>query len=581
MQSAPTSRKLTVIAKDPGLRLPGPGNPMIMTQVDIPAELLGKGPTGYRVKVVDYNASEGLAYLDEQSYQDPGTGELRDPFLPRPGETPVSPAYQQRLLANPNFHAQNCYAVVMRTLTRFEHALGRRVSWRAGIHQLNVAPHAFEQANAFYSPPDHALMFGYFYRSDGSPVFTCLSHDIVAHETSHALLDGIRPRYTEAGGPDQAALHEALADIVALLSIFSLEPVVAAALRRGEDFERSHNNIELIAAADLTPKRIRESILLGIAREVGNSLEANERDALRRSVLIEPDATILASGEMQEEHVRGEILVAAVMHSFVRLWTARIAALGTFGRRRYNLAMVVGEGAKLADQLLTMCIRALDYCPPTDIDFGQYLAGLLTADQELVPDDSRYGYRHAIRTCFAEFGIRPPAEGTDPDTGAWLLFDRPGALSYGRANYDALTRDRDEFFRFLWDNRDVLDISERCDIEVVSIDHSTRLGPDGLWLTEYICQYVQSAHLFGAETEAILNCPRPAGLATTARIDAFGGGVIVLNQYGQVKYHIANRIDQGTRQFALLSYLLANNRLTSLAGDRNRFALLHQKRMGG
>lgn len=73
----------------------------------------------------------------------------------------------------------------MRTLARFEQALGRRVDWNFRAHQLKVVPHAFEQANAFYAPDAEALVFGYYHSNDG-PVFLSLSHDVVVHETTHA-----------------------------------------------------------------------------------------------------------------------------------------------------------------------------------------------------------------------------------------------------------------------------------------------------------------------------------------------------------------------------------------------------------
>jgi len=53
---------------------------------------------------------------------------------------------------------------------------------------------AMQEANAYYDPLLRALLFGYFPASETDPgnnlpgqtIFTCLSHDIVAHETTHA-----------------------------------------------------------------------------------------------------------------------------------------------------------------------------------------------------------------------------------------------------------------------------------------------------------------------------------------------------------------------------------------------------------
>src|SRR5262249_58647200 len=70
---------------------------------------------------------------------------------------------------------------------------------------LNLFPHAMCQANAFYSPAAHGIVFGYFAASRTNPgrnlpaqtVFSCLSHDIIAHETTHAIVDGIREFFME------------------------------------------------------------------------------------------------------------------------------------------------------------------------------------------------------------------------------------------------------------------------------------------------------------------------------------------------------------------------------------------------
>jgi len=75
------------------------------------------------------------------------------------------------------------------------------------------------QANAFYSPEAKGILFGYFAANKtnqgrnlpGQCVFTCLSHDIIAHEVTHAVIDGIRAYFTEPTNPDVLAFHEAFA----------------------------------------------------------------------------------------------------------------------------------------------------------------------------------------------------------------------------------------------------------------------------------------------------------------------------------------------------------------------------------
>jgi hypothetical protein len=53
-----------------------------------------------------------------------------------------------------------------------------------------------------------------------------------------------------------------------------------------------------------------------------------------------------------------------------------------------------------------MCIRAIDYCPPVDITFGDFLRGVITADVEFNPVDEA-GYRTVFIQSFREWGIHP------------------------------------------------------------------------------------------------------------------------------------------------------------------------------
>src|SRR6185295_3432725 len=64
------------------------------------------------------------------------------------------------------------------------------------------------------------------------------------------------------------------------------------------------------------------------------------------------------------------------------------------------------RAGRLAAQFLTICIRAIDYCPPVDITFGEYLRAVITADADLVPDD-QFGYREAWIDAFAKRRLYP------------------------------------------------------------------------------------------------------------------------------------------------------------------------------
>ena len=64
------------------------------------------------------------------------------------------------------------------------------------------------------------------------------------------------------------------------------------------------------------------------------------------------------------------------------------------------------EASKTAQHVLYMCIRAIDYCPPTDITFGEYLRAIITADCDLVSSDP-YAYRLAFMEAFKKRGIYP------------------------------------------------------------------------------------------------------------------------------------------------------------------------------
>jgi hypothetical protein len=569
----PRTRRLTIIAQDPSVRVDGR---ILTTEVEIPAEEIAPGPRGYRVKVIDYDTSSGVLY-QPAAYPPLQNGLYQDPFK----EDAAQPN-NDGLLNDPRFHQQNVYAIVMKTLARFEFALGRRISWGFRGHQIHVAPHAFADANAFYSKRDQALVFGYFRGLSKELVFSCLSHDVVAHETTHAILDGLRNRFTDPSSPEQAGFHEGFADVVALLSVFSLTAVVGALLQGGgREKKRNKLQPDLIDPDDLTVARLQESVLLGLADQMGAEMlgvRGDRADALRRSVKL-PKLTrrqVQTLPEFQEPHRRGELLVAAMLNAFLQVWRARIEAMER-GRPGALLDrdLVIEQGADAADRLLTIAIRALDYTPPTDLQFSDYLSALLTADKELVPDDNKYHYRRIMRRSFADYGIEP-ASINSPD-GTWEPCN--ANLTYERSHFESMLRDPDEVFRFIWENRDELQLQEQAYTKVISVRPCLRTGPDGFVLRETVAEYIQMITLQAQELQ-YFDPPvgKPSAMAPDQEVTIYGGGALIFDEYGRLKYHVLNRLNNAARQTPRLKYLWQCGYFDTTASADGGFSQLHLNR---
>lgn len=557
-QPQPRTRRLTIIAQDPSVR---DGKKILRATVEVPAEELAPGPWGYRVHVVDYDSSTGVLYKPLK-YPPLKSALDGDPFVN---------ATDDVLLTDPNFHAQNVYAIVMRILARFEFALGRRVSWSFYGHQIKVAPHAFADANAFYSDQDEALLFGYFAgRKD--MVWSCLSHDIVAHETTHALLDGLRERYTDPSSPEQAAFHEGFADIVALLSVFALRDVVKTII----DLKSKRKSMKLIAIRDVQPDVLRKSLLLGLAKEMGQELHSLRGDVLRRSASLMPSRSYIKQPEYIEPHNRGEILVAAMMNAFLQVWSNRLSALGEISPGYLDRQRVAEEGAEVADYLLTMAIRAIDYTPPVNLEFCDFLSAILTSDREINPNDSKYQFRKILRETFVSYGIDPASRGTADEPGIWQG-PREGEFSYGRTHYESMQRDPDEMFRFIWDNRKALRIFEGAFTRVLSVRPCLRIGPDGFALRETVAEYMQMLTLEAGELKS-LGIEIPRDMPADQEVKLYGGGALIFDEYGRLKFNIRNRINDAERQKQRLKYLWKFGFFKKGEAAFRNFSYLHRQR---
>jgi len=372
---------------------------------------LKEGPVGEYLEVIDVDPASNAAYEPVN---------LNDTLVL--AQNGLSPSE-----GNPKFHQQMVYAVAMVTIQNFEQALGRKALWSTRlqwseerqvwinefVRRLRIFPHAIREANAFYDPERKALLFGYFPASvinpgnnlPGGMVFSCLSFDIVSHETTHALLDGLNRRYVDNTNLDALAFHEAFADIVALLQRFKFPEVLRHEIAATRGQLRQENLLSKLAW------QVGQAI--GHYGALRDALGTMDADGNWIPAKPDPRAMELTT----EPHARGAILVAAIFDAFVTIYEQRTNDLirlytgGTGvlqeGAIHPDLVNRLAEDAALvAGQVLNICIRALDYCPPVDLTFGEYLRAMITLDSDMVADD-RLGYRIAFIESFRRRGIYP------------------------------------------------------------------------------------------------------------------------------------------------------------------------------
>jgi hypothetical protein len=537
----PRHRRLSIFSLDPAAsRLDG-----AIAEVKVPYEPLAPGPVGALFEVDDVDDAQGTHW---------GHADLEDrSVLLRNGYSPST--------TNPLFHQQMVYAVCSTVYQNFREALGRQVSWDFALPPgqerdracLRILPHAFEDRNAFYDRSTGELRFGYFRAVDdpdgrtppGGVVFTCLSHDIVAHEVTHALLDGLRSHFCHPVGSDVLGFHEGFADLVAIFQHFSYRDMVRVAVRRSEGRLES------------------ATLLTGIAHQFSQSLGSTQPLRTAFEHMADGNNAPKRYDSADEAHAVGEVLVQAVFAAWMTVFNRkveryiRLASGGTGrlppGQVPADLQDILAEEASaLAGQFLTICIRAIDYCPPVDMSLGEYLRALITADHDLVPDDP-WGYREALIDAFRVRGIYPPkVTSLSEDSLRWRRPELSVAsipdLSFGKLQFagdpaapaspDELRRQARALGAFVARPEQLAHFGlARSDDPalgddilhlpcVQSIRSSRRVGPDGQVVFDLVAEVTQ----------------RRTVVDPRGTFDAYGGGTVILGPKGEFRYVIAKSI---------------------------------------
>jgi hypothetical protein len=320
------------------------------------------GPVSRRVAVLDF---------------DPKTGEILPGarFVP-PGKKRKYGAYELPGEEGVYGHAfqQVCaFATVLRTMYLFEEpdTLGRRLTWAFGSPQLLVIPRAGEWPNAFYDRESHSLQLFYIPKADGEPAYACLSRDVLSHETAHAILDGIAPDLYNALAPQSLALHEALADLTALLMSFRSEKLRKAVLKA-----TNGSIADSTAFSTVAPEFGQARDPSGASRYLRSLL--NNRTLDRGETGLDDDGLPRRVNRF-DPHSLCQVLSGALYTVMVKIHQSLATDYSKSG-----LALFVG-----GERFKRMILRALDYLPPGEASFGDYGRAILAADQAAHPQDGQ------------------------------------------------------------------------------------------------------------------------------------------------------------------------------------------------
>jgi hypothetical protein len=317
------------------------------------------GPVSRRVAVLDFDAATG-SVLPGARFVDPGKRKFGNYDCPA-----------EEGIFGRSFQQVSSFATVLRTMYLYEEpdALGRRLTWAFGAPQLLVVPRAGEKANAFYERESHSLQLFYISRFEKPPACACLSRDIIAHETGHAILDGIAPDLYNSLTPQSLALHEAIADLTALLMSFRSTKLRLAVLKTTNG-----------SIAD-------SSAFSTVAPEFGQARDPSMRylrSLLNNKTLDREDKSLDENGvpnrvNRYEPHSLSEALSGALYTVMVKIHGGLSTDFSASGK-----ALFVG-----AERFKRMILRALDYLPPGEVSFGDYGRAILAADQAAHPKDGQ------------------------------------------------------------------------------------------------------------------------------------------------------------------------------------------------
>lgn len=433
---------------------------------------LDDGPTSSRIAVVDYNC-------DIKKVAKPAEWDIQNKeFAGASDSTSVF------------FHQVNVWAITQNILSFFEDPtlMGRPIPWAFNGNRLIILPHAGKTTtiNTAYNRKGKCLTLSYS-TSKGVAVYDCLSHDVVAHEIGHAILDGIRPYYYNSISLETRAFHEFIADFTAVLS-----PLIIRLVRH--------------QVADTSKGNLKKAKVISELAEQ----KAAEENAFKQYVRNALNLTTMENvKDKSVPHDRSLPLTGAMFEILDNITSLRMEKEKDTPKQALKT---------VTQDISRITFRALDYCPPVDIQFADYLDALVRANEIAYPVD-KLGYREVIRTAFKRRGINQLVQ-LYPLNPAELIW------KYG---LHSIATSRTAAYHFLNDNRDCLDIPVHQDFEIADLYYTNKTaGPNRKLPREIVVEYVWKESFILEGTDF--------GKLENRRIPLLCGGTLVFDELGNILY---------------------------------------------
>lgn len=225
------------------------------------------------------------------------------------------------------------------------------------------------------------------------------------------------------------------------------------------------------------------------------------------------------------------------------------------GRRSSNGGDRVRSLFNAARVVRRMMLRALDYCPPVDLQFKDYALAVFRADKMAYPVDTT-GYRALWEQVMLDRKVVRKREELDPD-GALLN------SSLRKLDIAAIASSKSDAYEFIDANRAILNLPPQANIEVINLYRTQKISADDYRLPqEIVIEFVWSSEikLIGTEFRGLNGKWLPL----------WCGGTLVFNRDGNL-LHYTLKSDTADRRKELAryaQYLVKNGYLSLDDGER-------------